>query len=373
MIDSLVINGYRCFRHLEMGGLGRVNLLVGRNNSGKTSVLEALYLLASAGDPTAVWRIVNRRGERVDLEPAGPRQIPDVEMDLTHLFHGHDMKLSSRFSFQAKNSSPPRSVSFSIQEATVSDQAELSIEGGEPSPSQRLLLSVQGTPKPAVSKIPLSARGGLRFDTLSQRPRRARLDHRSATQYISTESLSVDDLVLMWNDIVLTDSEERVLTALRFLEPNIERLAVMVSSATRYYYSTLSTRGGFKVKLRNVASPIPIGSLGDGTWRMLALAISLIRAKDGVLLIDEIDTGLHYSVMTDMWQMLYKTAREFDVQVFATTHSYDCVQSVAAICDPRADTVSNVTIQRIEIERGKAVPFTEAEIRMAADRRIELR
>lgn len=223
MIYSLVINGYRCFRHLEMGGLGRVNLLVGRNNSGKTSVLEALYLLASAGDPTAVWQIVNRRGERVDVEPAGPRQIPDVEMDLSHLFYGHEMKLASKFSLQAKNSSPPRSVSISIQEATVSDQAEL-IGAGELFPSPRFVLTVQGTPKPTVGKIPLSARGGLRSDSLNQRPRRARLEHRGTAQYISTESLSADDLILMWNDIVLTDSEERVLTALRFLEPNIERL-----------------------------------------------------------------------------------------------------------------------------------------------------
>jgi AAA domain, putative AbiEii toxin, Type IV TA system len=93
----------------------------------------------------------------------------------------------------------------------------------------------------------------------------------------------------MWNDISLTESEQRVLSALRFIDPDIERIAPVVMPS--YFYGYVS-RGGFKVKLKRTAFPIPIGSLGDGIWRMLAMAIALIRARGGILLIDEIDTGL---------------------------------------------------------------------------------
>ena len=58
------------------------------------------------------------------------------------------------------------------------------------------------------------------------------------------------------------------------------------------------------------------------------MAIALISAKGGVLLIDEIDTGLHYTVMADMWKLIAQTAAELDVQVFATTHSSDCVTAL---------------------------------------------
>ncbi|HEX6002029.1 MAG TPA: ATP-binding protein, partial [Hyphomicrobiaceae bacterium] len=334
-----MISGYRCFRYLEMGGLGQVNLLVGRNNSGKTSVLEALYLLASGGEPTALWRIVNRRGERLDLDAISPNRTLEVELDISHLFHGHDMRPTSKFTVQTKNSAHARSISYSIQEAAASDQMDF--DRGELPLLPRSVLSLQGSPKPLIGRMTLSARGGLRLDGIDQRPRRGRAERRTSAQYITTESLSVDDLIVMWNDIVLTDSEERVLTALRFLEPKIERLAATAGPTTRYY--SLGTRDGFKVKIRNVETPIPIGSLGDGMWRILALAISLIRAKDGVLLVDEIDTGLHYSVMTNMWDLVYHTAREFNVQVFATTHSYDCVQSLASVCGPGEGRANNVT------------------------------
>ena len=132
-------------------------------------------------------------------------------------------------------------------------------------------------------------------------------------------------------------------------------------------------RGGFLVKLSDNSQPVPIGSLGDGTWRILALAIALIRAKNGVLLIDEIDTGLHYTVMAAMWTLVADTAIPLNVQVFATTHSYDCVKSLAVICRSDHTTNSQVSIQRIEPNKLKAVRFTESQILIASERHIEVR
>ena len=115
---------------------------------------------------------------------------------------------------------------------------------------------------------------------------------------------------------------------------------------------------------------VPIGSLGDGIWRLLGIALALVRARGGVLLVDEIDTGLHYSVLESMWRLVNETARRLDVQVFATTHSRDCYESLAAIAQP---TGRDVTIQRIERGKPLAVAFSEAEILEAARRGIEVR
>ena len=106
---------------------------------------------------------------------------------------------------------------------------------------------------------------------------------------------------------------------------------------------------------------------------MLAMAIVITQCKDGMLFVDEIDTGLHFTVMADMWKLIYSAAREFNVQVFATTHSYDCVHSLSTICRPEDGTGNDVTIQRIGSNGFEAVQFTEAEIRTAAERKIEIR
>ena len=126
------------------------------------------------------------------------------------------------------------------------------------------------------------------------------------------------------------------------------------------------------LKLEGVADRIPIGSAGDGMWRMLGLALALANAEGGVLLVDEIDTGLHYSVMGDMWQMVSTRAAALDVQVFATTHSRDCYESLAAIVELDTQT-AGVTIQRIDPGLGRAVGFSDDDILIAAERGLEVR
>ncbi len=109
------------------------------------------------------------------------------------------------------------------------------------------------------------------------------------------------------------------------------------------------------VKLKSLENPVPIGSMGDGIWRMLALSIAIAQSKGGTLLVDEIDTGFT-TVMSKMWNLIYSAAKEFNVQVFATTHSYDCVYSLAQIC-PDADSDNKITVQRIEANKHQSVPY----------------
>src|SRR6202034_3737992 len=94
-------------------------------------------------------------------------------------------------------------------------------------------------------------------------------------------------------------------------------------------------RSSIFVKCTGIDERIPIGSMGDGIWCLLGIALHLVATRNGVLLIDEIDTGLHYSVMETMWKLVLKTAERLDIQVFATTHSRDCYEALAAIS--RAD------------------------------------
>ena len=154
MIKSIKIEGYRGFSEFEMRGLGRVNLLVGTNNSGKTSALEAIYLLASQGDPLSLWKVLARRSERLPERPTN--SYPDL--DVSHLFNGHELHLGSQITLTAENQAPGRMVHFTVVEVTDEQRPKTPVREGVPIAS-RIGLQVKGRSGASIV-IPLSRLGG---------------------------------------------------------------------------------------------------------------------------------------------------------------------------------------------------------------------
>ena len=113
--------------------------------------------------------------------------------------------------------------------------------------------------------------------------------------------------------------------------------------------------------------------MGDGIWRLLGLALALARTEGGILLVDEIDTGLHYGVMENMWKLVNETAKKHNIQVFATTHSRDCYESLAVVCRDSVSENSEVTIQRLERGKTRSIAYTEQEIIAVARHGMEVR
>ncbi len=366
MIRDLTIDGFRGFEHFEMGDLGRVNLLVGTNNSGKTSVLEAIQMLTT-GQVRSIWNALSRRGERLS---EGSERPPRREADLCHLFRGHAIQVGSEFQLRGVNDLTGGRLTATIQERPLDEDSQPALFEDEEdyAGSFDLLLKGEGFVR-VDEKLPITRRGGLSLDVV-RRLRTTQDDTTLSTWFIATGSISPDDVVSLYEDVVLTPEEDLVTQALQTIEPTIERIAP-TSKEHRYYPP--GERGGFHVKCADVDQRVPIGSLGDGIWRILGLALSLVHAENGVLLVDEIDTGLHFSVMSDMWKLVSETAKRLNVQVFATTHSQDAVDSLAAVSRADVSGGGDMTIQRLERDKHRAVTFTEQEIVVASERGIELR
>ena len=186
-------------------------------------------------------------------------------------------------------------------------------------------------------------------------------------QFVRTSRMTPRDVVRTFSKFVLTPGHETIRQALRIIEPAVDDIAPIADYRAPF---GRDAPGGVVLRLRGAEDRVPIGSMGDGMWHMLGLALSIANADGGVLLIDEIDTGLHYSVMEGMWRMLSKAAAARSVQVFATTHSRDCWESLAAVAQGDG---GDVTIQRIDRSRGEAVAFSREAIVVAAERNIEVR
>ena len=173
----------------------------------------------------------------------------------------------------------------------------------------------------------------------------------------------------MWNAVALTEEEDEVIHALQIIEPDVERIAFLSSGGTRSPNAT----EGVVVKLRDSDMRMPLGSMGDGIRRMLALTLAVSKSRNSVLLVDEIDTGLHYSVMSSMWKMIIESAARNNTQVFATTHSQDCLTSLAWLCESEPHIASQVSLQRLHKGADSTVHYSAQELASVIQRRIEVR
>ena len=350
-----------------MDGLGRVNLLVGENNCGKTSILECIELLRSAGDPHVLSSIAGRRGEwgdAADGDPRAPLGTRSEVFDLSHLFANHELHGAIRIEADVIKDVGANGwnekVTVRVEAPSGSQDGKGGAElGGDD--DERVILRV----KWSDTEQSLITEDGLLF---GRRPlTRTRDDSGQGVQFVKTSGMTAAEVVRTFSKFVLTPRHDAIKDALRIVEPAVEDLALVADERVRF---SRDAPGGVVLRLREVRDRVPIGSVGDGLWRMLGLALSIAAADGGVLLVDEIDTGLHYSVMADMWRMVSTVAAARSIQVFATTHSRDCYESLAAITDSDA---GGVTIQRIERGQEQAVKLSGAAIAAAAKRGIEVR
>jgi AAA15 family ATPase/GTPase len=366
MLKSLKIKNFRCFEEFELQQLGRINLLVGKNNSGKTSILEALHILNSPNSCKPFLDIIDCRGEYSWNESDGSEEIFDV----SHLFNGHQMDKDSNFEFLGIDSHT-KNISFSFESISETqpenfflppkDDRKSTISFINPGSIQSneiiFTLKWEGI-NDAVSTLYIPA------NTPRHNIHRNTSESKSS-QLIHLASSSMNTVIAQFNQIVLTPEEDILYESLRIIEPGIERIAPVTTKGNR------KNDGGFVVSINK--QRLPIGSMGYGIWRMLEITLAMVNIPGGTLLIDEIDTGLHFSVMVDLWKLICKTAEKLDIQVFATTHNSDCWKSLAEVANSDDIASEDITIHRIERGRKTSVVFNEREMAIAAERDIEVR
>ncbi|MBD2328138.1 AAA family ATPase [Alkalinema sp. FACHB-956] len=365
MLKSLKVENFRSFKSFELTQLGRINLLVGENNSGKTSILEAIQLLQSRANLASVTQTMVERGEVSRTEErSGSR-----ELDIRHLFHGHELVLDQSFTISVMTDGSAEELVAKIEIHEFKQETLLvDLVDEELTRDVELVLTWSFNGDREELKIPLSADGGIRSD-YSRRMRIKPIKSSSIkVQFITSSSLLIPQMIELFDQVVLTPEEDNIVQALQTIDPKIERIASLGIDRM-----VSAKRGGFVIKRRDEQQPLPIGSMGDGIWRMLGLALSVVCTKGGILLVDEIDTGLHFTAMLDMWKMIWKTAQKLNVQVFATTHSRDCWESLAEMAESEMAGENEIMIHRIEKAKSSSVTFDSQQMAIAVEEGIEVR
>jgi len=357
-LPELRIKGFRGIRDLHISRLGRVTLVAGRNGTGKTTALEAVKVYAARGRYAVLADLLYDREETVLVfdESVG----------------GETLQPSWQGLFYERQSPPTLPIHIG-----PSRGPGLGIE--------TRLTNVQQDPFSKSRLIPVEGLIRVHFGEFLHEFPWVYSERRTFGQptiiqpelplVVPCELLGPDlpsslQLAGFWDRVALTDEESRAVKALNLIYSNsVERVA-MIGDDTGDYRGT-----GRRpvVKLRDEPRPVPLKSLGDGAVRLFGVALVLANSKDGLLLIDEAENGIHHSIQRDFWTMILKAAHQNNVQVLATTHSWDCVAGFAMA----ATEIEEVDGALVRLDRYddyiRAVEYTEDDLRVAAKHGIEVR
>ena len=366
-IPSLTIGGFRGLRGLVLPRLGRVTLVAGRNAVGKTTVLDAIRIYASRGETTLANLLYSR--DEVVLNEAEDGTI--FYPDYTALFH---REATGQLAPRVEIVSEPREHGVTI-EICDPDQV-VNVWQLLEDPPTGVKVSLGGKARSVLRPSPMGrhSRNGRPPQDPASQPLFQRTEPSDETwpEAIPQESLGPApmggrDLGLLWEQLLFTEGEELAARAVSLaVGTAVERVSVLEHVLDR------GTMARGVVKLSGVGRATPIKSLGEGAMRLFGIALSLANARNGLLLLDEAENGVHYSVQQEMWRMILRVAERANVQVIATTHSWDCITGFAqAALDSQGEGV----LYRLDRTGGciRGVQYSQEMLRVAAEQRIEVR
>jgi AAA15 family ATPase/GTPase len=336
MLESFQINNFRLFQHLEVRKLNRVNLIVGKNNAGKSTFLEAVELYASNASPTVLLDLVESRQETWYSE-AQPHSQNFISNSVRHLFCGHKLPIIgeegislgevasntklhiSAAAYQNKNDDDGTLRKIRISDVEVDENLSnveffLIAEEGK---RTRRLFSLDNNNK--------DLRDILRRNRMISVSERQESELKYTWQIVSTENMPNRKLAALWDLTSLTDLESEVISALCLIDDRVTGVAFVENSARDFRPRENDQRIAL-VKIKGIDEPLPLKSMGDGMTRLFHIIVALVNARNGLLLIDEFENGLHWSVQPKVWDIVFKLSDRLNVQVFATTHSRDCIK-----------------------------------------------
>jgi AAA15 family ATPase/GTPase len=376
MLNSLEIRNYRNLRHLTIEKLGRVNLLVGKNNTGKTSVLEAVAIYATQLDELiTIKSLLQRRGEYYYNLGRVPRRGDSIQDRVTSISENNFKSVQALFTEYDP-----------VYFATEDNQAEIYIGPKEQQHNHnyeavrlmlrkayRLVREDEGgrqlseyieaesddqlaqndfrfefkvARNLSIHTHPLNS--DLFFANFRQRPDSSF----SWFQFVDSKNQTQQPTESLYSAIALSEKEEFINEALRIIDPQTDRFVLIEGDRPL-------------IRLKNGQRRL-LSSMGDGMNRVFAILLSLVNAEGNTLLIDEVENGLHYSVQEKLWKSIFFLANKLHIQVFATTHSNDAVKSFGKVVKS-TEAYNDAQLIKLKNSRGNisATPFNGDEIEIA--------
>lgn len=308
LCDKIHIQNFRCFEDFRLEGMGQVCLIAGKNNVGKTSLLEAVFLLVGALSGEVSVRIDKFRG-LARFDSVGERiwqwQWYAGQTDATILIEAH---LGDARRWIKATTEPPARISSPID----SGSRTVTITSGRHWKAQYGEGDTIITTANAFLVID-AAQGPQIVSAIGEGADRVNLP--VGTMFPS-HYRNVAEEAQRFDAIIRQKQESSIIQALQVIEPRLEDLRMGLYADTPVVFASVA----------GLPELVPITHLGDGVGRLFRYLTGIAAHKGGVVLIDEVENGFHHALLTDVWKVLCAAVRESEVQLIATTHSRECIE-----------------------------------------------
>jgi len=313
MITEALIKNFKCFKQLTLPDLGRITLIGGRNNVGKTALLEALFLFFDRMPPNMILKQYGWRGlGNVITTPAGMWgpifRNYDLEKQISISLWIDKKKESATYKYNPSfmlEGLPPNEMLHVSGEKSIRTDLEpvpsfsLDIEyddGSKIKKSSHLVISPKGAP-------------GVKHD-YSVSGLRTVVFLPAKIQITSKENSD------RFSKLKKSGREKDVVMFLKLIEPRLKNIAVITEGPEPVIYGDIG-----------LSEMIPIPFMGGGMVRLLDIILTIAECKNSVVFIDEVENGIHHSLLPKTWEAISNAAENYNCQVIATTHSYECLEA----------------------------------------------
>jgi hypothetical protein len=334
MYTSFRIQNFRCFEDLTLDNLGRVNLIAGKNNTGKTSVLDVLMFLSGQHDILTILR--------ASFDSREVNDLPEWDS----LFNNFNIEkpIQFRANFNRKEQNDNMFWFCEIYKLKdldaehIAPRARQLMEnaGGyqsDDSSNQRvtgiLVKTVEHWGQDAVDYIIL------RYARRVRSERNSMFLHHPIAYLNSNRAVSARLDARRYSELDRIGKLSLFVEAMQTVEPRLKS-------------PRLSYRGDPPVIVGDLdlREPLAISQMGEGMNRIASIILAIANAENGIALIDEIENGLHHAVLADVWRAIGKAANDFNVQIFATTHSYECIKAAHEAFE--GENTNDLWVHRLE-------------------------
>lgn len=350
MIKSLKVENLKSLKKIKLSEMKMVTIIGGKNGSGKTTILEAIFIVLARTNPDTFMRLLSWRGEQ--------NVKVDIQNVIEPLFHNYDKNsvinieigetIKSRnlkMTYNPNGTAPeiPQNIQFKSNYITTSS-VDSQIRG------EMLEIQYEETGGKVHNHKLLLGNDNAIFNN-------GHNDFEKVIAgFISTQLRPInDETAIFYDNAKLMKNEQDILEAIQIMEPSVRDI---YTSGNRVF---------FDIGLEQYK---PITFFGDGVARLMYLLVSIVERKNGILLIDEIERGFHYSIHDKVWESIIKLASKSNCQIIATTHSYEMIQSIVE----SIQIVDTPEIAYFRIEKGeKAERYSYNELSKSLEKFWEVR
>ncbi len=344
MFKEILINRFRSINKIDILDLKNINLFVGNNNCGKTSILEAMFIITGVSNPKIPLTLNQFRDIDYLFDKGKNHKLIFYKMDyesgieIKAKINNENRELKIKPYYEKENNETISTFDRNFFENpdfdTLSDNKNIN--------GLDYNFKIDRKKYKAVIYVK-----GLLFE--EKRPINYR--EKIIGTYVNPKSI-LRLLPGKLNNLIIKKKISGIINILKKIDNNIENISIGTDNLI-YCDAGLSEL-------------VPINVMGDGIIRLLSIIVTIANQRNGFIFIDEIENGLHHKTLKILWRTIFDMSREYNVQIFATTHSYECIKAFqeSFLYNKHQEEKDDISLYRIakKEKEHKAYSFTNKEL-----------